>query len=298
MDKLAAMRTFVRIVEKGSLTAAANALETSQPTVVRILASLERELGVTLLNRTTRRIHLTEEGARYLERCAVILSAVQEAEEALTSGRKELRGNLTISASVLFGRRYVAPIVNDFLRRHPNITADLRFSDRIVNLIEEGVDVAVRIAHLRDASLVAVPVGQVRRVVCANGQYLRRNGIPQTPDDVREHRCIRHTGLTPRPEWHFKVGGRPVSVPIVSVMSCNEIDSSLNACIAGLGLGMFLSYQVASYRRNKQLVYVLEQFEPEPIPVHVIYPRLTLISNRVRALVDGCVDKLRHVKFD
>ena len=173
MDKLAAMRTFVRIVEKGSLTAAANALETSLPTVVRTLASLERELGVTLLNRTTRRIHLTEEGARYLERCHVILSAIQEAEETLTSERMELRGNLSISASVLFGRRYVAPIVNDFLLRHPKITADLRFGDRIVNLIEEGVDVAVRIAHLRDTSLVAIPVGQVRRVVCASGQYLR-----------------------------------------------------------------------------------------------------------------------------
>src|SRR6202050_728951 len=128
MDKLAAMRTFVRIVERGSLTAAANALETSLPTVVRTLASLEREVGVSLLNRTTRRIHLTEEGARYLERCQVILSAIQEAEETLTSGRRELRGNLTISASVLFGRRYVAPIVNGFLKRHPKITADLRFS--------------------------------------------------------------------------------------------------------------------------------------------------------------------------
>jgi len=298
MDKLAAMRTFVRIVERGSLTAAANALETSLPTVVRTLASLEREVGVSLLNRTTRRIHLTEEGARYLERCQVILSAIQEAEETLTSGRRELRGNLTISASVLFGRRYVAPIVNGFLKRHPKITADLRFSDRVVNLIEEGVDVAIRIAHPRDASLVAIPVGQMRRVVCANGQYLRRNGTPQTPDDVREHRCIRHTGLTPRPEWHFKVDGRNVSVPIVTLLTCNEIDSSLNACVNGLGLGMFLSYQVASYRKNKQLICVLEQFEPEPIPVHVIYPRLTLISNRVRTFVDDCVDKLRHVKLD
>ena len=119
---------------------------------------------------------------------------------------------------------------------------------------------------------MAIPVGQVRRVVCASGQYLRRNGVPQIPDDVREHRCIRHTGLAPRPEWHFKVNGRHVSVPIVSVMSCNEIDSSLNACINGLGLGMFLSYQVALYRKNKQLTYVLEHFEPEPIPVHIIYP--------------------------
>ncbi len=298
MNKLAAMATFVRIVEKGSLTAAANALETSLPTVVRTLASLERELGVSLLNRTTRRMHLTEEGAQYLERCRAILSAVQEAEETLISGRTELRGNLTVSASVLFGRRYVAPIVNDFLRRYPKVTADLRLVDGLVNLVEDGVDVAVRIAHPKDASLVAVPVGQVRRVVCANEQYLGRNGIPRVPDDVREHRCIRHTGSAPRSEWHFRVGRRNVSVPINSMISCNEIDSSLNACIDGLGLGMFLSYQVAPYRKNRQLKYVLEQFEPEPIPVLVVYPRSSLLSNRARAFVDECVHRLRRIRFD
>jgi DNA-binding transcriptional LysR family regulator len=298
MDKLAAMETFVRIVEKGSLTMAANALGTSLPTVVRTLASLERGVGVSLLNRTTRRIHLTEEGAHYLDRCRAILSAVQEAEKTLISGRTELRGNLTVGASVLFGRRYVAPIMNGFLRRYPEVTADLRFVDRLVNLVEEGVDVAVRIAHLKDSSLVATTVGQVRRVVCADEQYLRRNGVPQVPDDVREHRCIRHTGLAPRSEWHFKVGRRHVSVPIITLISCNQIESSLDACINGLGLGMFLSYQVAPYRKNGQLKYVLEQFEPEPIPVHVVYPRSNLLSNRARAFVDECVRRLRRVRFD
>ena len=141
---------------KGSLTAAANALDTSLPTVVRILASLERHLGVTLLHRTTRRIRLTEEGALYLERCRVILSATHEAEETLIAREAELRGNLTVGAPVLFGRRYVAPVVNDFLRRHPKVTIDLRFGDRVLNLGEEHVDVAVRIAHLKDSSLVAM----------------------------------------------------------------------------------------------------------------------------------------------
>jgi DNA-binding transcriptional LysR family regulator len=297
MDKLAAMQTFVRIVEKGSLTAAANAIETSLPTVVRALASLERELGVTLLNRTTRRMHLTDEGARYLEHCRVILSAMQETEERLASGRTELSGNLTVSAPVLFGRRYVAPIVNDFLRRYPKTTADLRLANRIANLVEEGVDVGIRIAHLKDSALVAIPVGQVRRVVCASEQYLR-NGVPQVPDDVRKHRCVRHTGLTARSEWHFRAGRRNVSVPIVSVITCDDIDSSLNACIDGLGLGMFLSYQVAPYRKSRQLKYVLEEFEPEPIPVNIVYPRSNLVPNRVREFVDACVDKLRHVRFD
>src|SRR5262245_37257507 len=153
MDKLLAMNAFVRIVDKGSLTAAAAVLDTSLPSVVRTLASLERELGVRLLNRTTRRIHLTDEGAQYLERCRAILSAVQETEAALTARRTEPQGRLSVTASVLFGRRYVAPIVSEFLRRHPNVSADLLFVDRVVNLVEEGIDVAVRIGHLADSSL-------------------------------------------------------------------------------------------------------------------------------------------------
>ncbi len=298
MDKLLAMTTFVRIVEKGSLTAAAAALDASLPSVVRTLASLERNLGVRLLNRTTRRIHLTDEGARYLERCRAILSAVEETEAALTSLRTELQGRLVVTASVLFGRRYVAPIVSDFLRRHPNVSADLLFVDRIVNLVEEGLDVAVRIGHLRDSSLVAIPVGQVRRVVCASPEYLQRRGVPRMPEDIRTHSCIRHTGLAPRNEWHFRIGRRDVAIPITGVMSCNEIDSSLSACVNGLGLGMFLSYQVAPHRMSSELRYVLEEFETEPAPVQVVYPHSKLLSSKVRAFVDECVSKLRQVPFD
>src|SRR5262245_58464041 len=157
MNKLAAMDTFVRIVDRGSLTAAAGALDTSLPSVVRTLAALGRELGVRLLNRTTRRIHLTDEGARYLERCRAILSAVREAAAALTSARAEPQGKLAGTASVLFGRRFVAPLVSDYLRRHPKVTAELLLVDRLVNLVEEGMDVAVRIANLPDSSLVAIP---------------------------------------------------------------------------------------------------------------------------------------------
>lgn len=298
MDKLLAMTTFVRIVEKGSLTAAAAALDTSLPSVVRTLAALERGLGVRLLNRTTRRIHLTDEGARYLERCRTILSAVQETEAALTSLRTELQGRLAVTASVLFGRRYVAPIVSDFLRRHPNVSADLLFVDRIVNLVEEGLDVAIRIGHLRDSSLVAIPVGQVRRVVCASPEYLQRRGVPRTPEDIRTHSCVRHTGLALRGDWNFRISRRTVTIPITAAISCNEIDSSLEACLSGCGLGMFLSYQAAPYRNQKKLRYVLEEFETEPLPVHVLYPHTRLLSTKVRAFVDECVKKLRLVAFD
>ena len=298
MDKFQAMKTFVQIVETGSLTAAADTLDTSPPTVVRTLASLERHLGVSLLKRTTRRIHLTDEGTQYLKRCRDILSAVQEAEDILVARSTEPVGKLTVTASTLFGRRYVAPIVYDFVRRHPKVSADVLFVDRIANLVEEGVDVAVRIAHLKDSSLVAIPVGRVRRVVCASEQYLRRHGAPQVPNDIRHHVCVRHVGLVPRSEWHFRVGNRHVAIPINSIITCNEIDSAVNACIDGLGLGMFLSYMVAPYRKDGRLKYVLEKFETAPMPVQVVYPQSKLLSNTVRVFVDECVTKLRHVRFD
>jgi DNA-binding transcriptional LysR family regulator len=298
VDKLLAMTTFVRIVEKGSLTAAANAFNTSLPTVVRTLAALERELGVSLLNRTTRRIHLTDEGARYLEHCRVILSEVQDAEAKLSSTQAKPQGRLTVTASVSFGRRYVAPIVSEFVRRHQDVNVEMLFVDRVVNMVEEGLDAAVRIGHLQDSSLVAVRIGEVRRVVCASPQYLRRHGIPRAPEDVRAHRCVRHIGLSPRSEWIFRVGRRGRTVPITCVLASNEIDSALNACATGLGLGMFLSYQTAPYRRSNRIRYVLEEFETEPVPVHVVYPHTRRLSTTVRAFVDECVGKLRQVRLD
>jgi DNA-binding transcriptional LysR family regulator len=298
MDKLVAMTTFVRIVDAGSLTAAAHTLDASLPTVVRTLAALERHLGVSLLKRTTRRIHLTDEGAQYLERCRIILSALQEADDALVSRRSEPAGKLTVTASALFGRRFVAPIVYDFVQRYPKVSADMLFLDRVVNLIEEGVDVGVRIAHLKDSSMIAIPVGRTRRVVCASERYLRRHGVPRTPNDLRKHTCIRHVGLAPRSEWQFRIGTRHLSVPITSVITCNDIDSAVSACVEGLGLGMFLSYMVAHDRKEGRLKYVLEKFETEPTPVQVVYPQAKLLPNKVRAFIDESVSKLRSIRFD
>ena len=298
MNKLNAMATFVRIVDKGSLTAAANALDTSLPTVVRTLAALERQLGASLLNRTTRRIHLTDAGARYLERCRVILSEVQDAEAKLSSSQVEPQGRLAVTASVLFGRRYVAPIVTEFIRRHKDVNVEMLFVDRVANAVEEGLDVAVRIGHLRDSSLVAIRIGEVRRVVCASPQYLRRHGVPRAPQEVRAHLCVRHMGLSPRNEWNFRIDRRAVAIPITCALVSNEIDSTLAACVNGLGLGMFLSYQTAPYRKSNKIRYVLEEFETEPMPVQVVYPQTRRLSATVRAFVDECVRKLRLVRLD
>jgi DNA-binding transcriptional LysR family regulator len=253
---------------------------------------------VRLLNRTTRRLHLTDEGAQYLERCRAILSAVQESEAGLTSARAEPQGRLAVTAPVLFGRRYVAPIVSGFMRRHPKVSAELLFVDRVVNLVEEGIDVAVRIGRLKDSSLVAIAVGKVRRVVCASPEYLRRHGAPRSPQDIRAHACVRYTGLAPRGDWQFRAGRRTLAVPINAVLSCSDIDSSLDACVGGLGLGVFVSYQTAALRREKKLSYVLEEFELEPVPVQVVYAQSRLVSGKVRAFVDECVSRLRGATLD
>ncbi|HEX6690748.1 MAG TPA: LysR family transcriptional regulator [Burkholderiales bacterium] len=296
MDKLRAMAGFVRIVDKGSLTAAAAELGISLPSMVRTLAALERELGATLLNRTTRRINLTDEGRQYLEQCRSVLAQVQEAEAKLLSRRTTPRGRLAVTASVLFGRNYVAPLVSEFLQRHPEVSAELLFVDRVVNLVEEGVDAAIRIGRLADSSLAAIPLGEMRRVVCASPAYLRSHGVPRRPEELRAHRCVRFTGLAPHAEWVFRSPARKVA--IASVMTCNQADAAIEACAAGLGLGAFFSYMVAPLVRAGRLRYVLEEFEVDAVPVTFLYPQSRMLSPTVRAFADLCAKKLRATRFD
>jgi DNA-binding transcriptional LysR family regulator len=297
VDKLQAMTTFVRIVEQGSLTRAAEALGSSLPAVVRTLAALEQELRVRLLNRTTRRIHLTDEGALYVDRCRAILAAVRDADASLAARRAEPQGRLAVTAPVLFGRRYVAPVVNAFLAKHPATSIDLLLLDRTVNVVEEGIDVGVRIGALGDSSLVAQRVGDLRRVVCASPAYLRRRGVPRTPDDVRTHDCVRFTAMGAGGDWRFRAGRKAVAIPTKSRLTCNQVDAAVAACRDGLGLSMFLSYQVASEVAERKLRYVLEDYEFDPVPVNVIYPHARLPSANVRAFVDLAVATLRATRF-
>jgi DNA-binding transcriptional LysR family regulator len=296
MDKLRAMTSFVRIVDRGSLTAAAADLGVSLPAMVRTLALLERELGATLLNRTTRRSHLTDEGRQYLERCRTILAQVHDAEAAVHSLRAAPHGRLAITAPVLFGQRYVATLMSEFLSRYREVSGELLFVDRVVNLVEEGLDAAVRIGHLPDSSLVAIAMGSVRRVVCASPKYLRAHGVPRRPEDLRAHACVSFTGLTPHAEWTFR--SRPPKVAVPSILTCNQADTALGACAGGLGLGCFLSYMVASHVRAGRLRYVLEDFEVEPMPVSFVYPQSRMLSPTVRAFADLCAERLRRTRFD
>ena len=292
MDKLRAMLTFVRIVEDGSLTAAADSLRTSPPTVVRALAALERSIGVRLLNRTTRRLSLTDEGRDYYERCRRVLAEVEQAEAALSARRVVPKGRLRITASVLFGRLRVAPIVAEFLQRHPGVEVELLLLDRVVDLVEEGIDVAVRIAHLPESSLVALAVGETRRLICASPAYLRRAGVPAAPGELAQHRCIGFTGLSSGVEW--TVGRRRSErVRVRPVLITNQVDAAVDACVRGLGCGQFLCYQVQALLDAGKLRRILQEHEPEALPIHVVYPHARLLSSNVRAFLDFAVPRLR-----
>jgi len=288
------MEVFVRIVEAGSLTAAAGELDTSLTSVVRSLATLEGALGTRLLNRTTRRIALTDEGREYFERCRRVLAEVEEAENALSARQAQPAGKLAITAPVMFGRLHVGPVLADFLAAYPAVNAELMLFDRVVDLLDEGMDAAIRIGHLGDSSLVAVPLGATRRVVCASPDYLRRAGTPARPADLPGHRCLQFLGVAPGAEWEFAEGGKTSRVPIKAALATNQIDVALDACVKGLGCGAFLDYQVRAALTAGSLARVLQAFEPAPIPVQIVYPHSRLLSSRVRSFVDWAAPRLRQ----
>lgn len=292
------MATFVRIVERGSLTAAAASLGASLPAVVRTLAALEADLGVRLLARTTRRIALTDEGREYVERAKRVLSEVEDADAAMSARRSEPRGRLRVTAPVLFGRLHVAPLLAAFVQRHPAVEVDLMLVDRVVDLVEEGIDVGVRIGKLPDSSMVALAVGETARVACASPAYLARAGTPREPQDLAAHRVVSFGGLTPGATWTFTDPTAPrgrgtASVRVQAAFTTNQVDAALDACERGLGVGRFLAYQVRAAIASRRLVRVLERFEPPPLPIHAIYPQARLLSGNVRAFLDFAVPRLR-----
>src|SRR5690348_13628892 len=266
MDKLKAMAAFVQIVEKGSLTAAADVLDTSLPSIVRTLAALERSLDARLLNRTTRRIALTDEGRAYYERARRILGDVADAEAAVSQKQGAPRGRLAIGASVMFGRLNLAPLAAEFAAKYPEVKLDLLLVDRVVNLVEEGLDASIRIGPLADSSLVAVELGRVRRVVCATPAVLKRHGTPRQPEDLEGLPCVRTTSLALN-DWEFAAGRKTTRVQVDGPIATNQVDAALDACLRGLGYGRFLEYQVAAHRREGRLRYVLEKHELPSVPV-------------------------------
>lgn len=292
MDHLQRLRTFVAVAEAGSFARGARARTISAPAATRAIAALERHLGALLLQRTTRSLRLTEQGEVFLADCRRILADLEVAEAAVTGARGEPRGTLAVTAPALFGSRHIAPLLFEFLDRHPQLQARALFTDRLVHLIDEGFDVALRIAVLPDSGLTAVPVGQVRAVVVASPAYLQRFGVPRVPADLQQHRAIGFTI-----EGHDRIGWRfgrqrRAEMPLERLV-VNANETKVAAAVAGQGLARALAYQVTDEVRDGRLRVLLREHEPPPVPVQLVYPAGRVAAAKVREFVQFAAERLR-----
>lgn len=286
MDRLAAMAAFVAVADLRSFAAAARRLRLSPPAVTRSIAALEDQLAIRLFQRTTRSVALTDAGARYLERSRRILADVDAADRAARAERTEPTGRLVVTAPNIFGRREVAPLVCDFLTRYPTVTCELTLTDRVVNLVDECVDVAVRIGMLEDSSLRARPIGATRRVVIASPAYLASHERVRSPDDLGAHSVIQFTALSPTPEWRFCHGEHEHRVPITASLVTNSADAAIDRAERGGGLAMVLGYQVVDLVKAGRLEVVLAAYEPPPLPIQLVHASNRHHSANIRAFLE------------
>ena len=294
MDRLEAMSILVAAAESGSFSAASRKLHMPLPTVSRKVAELEAHLNARLLVRSTRKLTLTDAGVAYLAACKQILEQVSEAESAAAGEYSAPRGELVVTAPVVFGRLHMLPVVSDFLAAFAEITVRLVLADRNLHLLDEHIDVALRIGKLPDSSMVATQVGTVGRVVCASPQYLAQAGEPQTPADLARFSCIVSDALPSSYVWEFGVHQAPQrTVPVRARLSVNTVEAAIDAAIAGVGLTNVLSYQAASAVSEGKLKLVLREFEPEPIPVSVMHAGQGKLPLKTRSFIDFIVPRLR-----
>lgn len=294
MDRFHSIQVFVKVADCGGFAAAARDLAMSPPSVTRAISMLEDHLGTRLFVRTTRSVRLTESGERFLQDGRRILQELDEAEEAAVGSHAAPRGDLHITGPVLFGRMLVTPILGNFLDHYPMVKAQTLFVDRVVNLMDEGLDVAIRIGELPDSSLMAVRVGSVRRVMVGSPDYISKHGLPKSPKDLSNHRLIQALGMGTSTDWVFQENGKPVSVRVNPDIRMNTNDAVIELAVRGWGLASrLLSYQVAPYLADGDLQIVLSEFELPPLPVHVVHQEGRIVSAKVRAFVDFMVEHLR-----
>jgi DNA-binding transcriptional LysR family regulator len=286
MDRIDAMQAFVAVADLRGFAPAARKLGLSPSGVTRLVAALEDRLGARLLQRTTRSVTLTDVGARYLERARRILADVEEAEGSAEGERNRPSGRLVVSAPVGFGRLHVSPLMSAYLMRYLEVSGELRLADRMVNLVEDGVDLAVRIAHLADSSLVARHVGEMRRIVVASPAYLKQRGEPKTPQAIAAHATIQFGAMSASPDWRFVEDGREIRVACTPRFTTNSADAAIQYAEQGGGLTRVLAYQAADAIKAGRLKIVLAKFEEPPLPIHLVYPTSRLLSAKVRAFVD------------
>ena len=295
MDRLQAMEVFAAVAEAGGFARAARRLHLSPPAVTRAVAALESRLGARLLNRTTRSVSLTEAGLRFLDSARRLLAELDEAERSAAGATATPSGHLRVTAPVTFGRMHLMPVLSAYLRAQPRVTATLVTLDRVANLIEEGFDVAVRIAQLPDSTLVARRIGEVRRLLVASPGYVTRHGRPQHPDDLRAHALIGFEGMFPGGEWRYVADGRSSAVHLAPGLIVNDALAAIEAAVRGEGLTAALSYMVEPQLAAGTLVEVLGAFTPPAVPVQLVYPQSRLMAAKVRAFIDFAAPRLARV---
>ncbi|MCF5742932.1 MULTISPECIES: LysR family transcriptional regulator [Pseudomonas syringae group] len=294
MDRIQEMTLFAGLAEQTSFSGVARHFGLSTATVTRAVASLESRLGILLVVRTTRNMRLTEAGQRFAADCRRLLADLDEAESAAGGLHALPGGLLTVTAPQMFGALHVVPVMTGFLERFPAVDIRAILVDRVVSMLDEGVDVAVRIGTLPDSSLTAIPTGSVRRMVCASPAYLEKHGAPQHPDDLRQHSTISTTTAERSPHWLFRIDGKDYSVDVGSRLSLTSYQAAISAALQGWGLTQVPYYQIREHLQEGRLKCVLDTFEIMPEPVHVVYLEGRRRSSKVRAFVDFCVSALRH----
>ncbi|PKQ04110.1 MAG: LysR family transcriptional regulator [Alphaproteobacteria bacterium HGW-Alphaproteobacteria-11] len=293
MDRLHEIEVFVAVADAGSFTKAGTRLRLSPPAVTRAISALEDRLCARVFNRTTRSLTITEVGQRFLENARRILTDLDTAEKEAVGETAMPHGHLAITASVTFGRAALAPVVCSFLGQHPRVSASVLLLDRVVNLVEEGIDIAIRIGHLPDSNLIAKRIGEVRQILVASPNYLARRGTPVSPSDLRLHSVIAFTGLMPNREWHFLNGQKPGSVTLRPALEVNDALASIQAAEMGHGITTTLSYMVSDRIRGGKLTTVLDTFTLPPQPVHLVYPHARLVAPKIRAFIDFAAPRLK-----
>jgi DNA-binding transcriptional LysR family regulator len=296
-DRLDALTIFVAVAERQSFAEAARQLSRSPASVTRAVGALEERLQTRLFNRTTRSVALTDAGVRYLDGCRRLLATYDELEEVNFAERVELRGWINVTAPVMFGRLHLLPLVRGFLDDHPQVDVRLLLLDRVVSLVDEGLDLGVRIGQLPDSTLRAVRVGQVRRIVCATPRYIARRGVPATPRDLGNHAVVACTAVTPVPDrWSFHHPSGVTSVTVAPRLVVNTTAAAVDAALEDLGLTCVLSYQMEPHAAAGRLQTVLAEYEPPPAPIHIVHPEGRHLSPKVRLFLDHIAEGLR-LKF-
>ncbi|MER8590976.1 LysR family transcriptional regulator [Mesorhizobium sp. M1182] len=293
MDRLQSMSLFVAAAETGSLSAAGRRFGIPLTTVSRKVSDLEKHLKTRLLNRSARQLSLTDAGHAYLAACRRILDEVGEAERIAAGEYSAPTGELIVTAPIVFGRLHVLPVVTGFLSVYPEVGVRLTLADRITQLVEEHIDLAIRIGELADSNLIATRLGSIRRVVCASPAYLAEHGTPKTPQELAAHSAITFEGLTAA-AWSFATGKTEFSVPIRSRLRVNTAEAAIDAAIAGVGVTRLLSYQIAAAVRSGTLRPVLQEFEPDPWPVSLVHAGQGLLPVKLRAFLDFAAPRLRQ----